>query len=140
MSESVSEHIAIRFVNEINRHDVSALASLMAPDIRFIDERGQELRGCDRVSEAWTECFHSVPDYRIAIREHLATGQKVALFGTVSGTASSPPDGSRRWISPAAWRAVISEGRISEWQAYGGQEAREKIPVRTEPPASMRSS
>ncbi len=140
VSESISEHIAIRFVNEINRHDVAALVSLMAPDIRFIDEKGCELRGRDRISEAWTVYFRSFPDYRIAIRTHLATGQMVALFGVASGTVSIPSDGTRRWASPAAWRAVISDGRISEWQVYGGQESTEKTPTRPEPLATQRSA
>lgn len=140
MSENALEHIAIRFVNEINRHDVTALASLMTPDVRFIDGRGHELRGRDRISEAWAAYFRSFPDYRIAIREHIATGQMVALFGSTSGTAADPSVATRRWTSPAAWRAIISDGRISEWQVYGGGDSPEKVPSPADASAGDRSA
>ena len=121
MSEIDSEHIAIRFVNEINRHDLGALNSLMTPDFRYIDNRGHETRGRDRTCAAWTAYFQAHPEYRIAIREHMSTGPVVALFGTTSGIPPSPSHASGGPV-PAAWRAVISEGRVAEWKAFGGPE------------------
>lgn len=118
------ERVALRFVNEINRHDVAALDQLMSGDFRFVDALGQEVRGKERMHEAWTSYFAMFPDYRIAIREHLALGPVVALFGTASGTAArnGEPAGPARWTLPAAWRAVIREGRVSEWQVYADNE------------------
>jgi len=124
MSEDEYQRVAIRFVNEINRHDVAALGAMMSSDFRFIDSLGREVRGRDRMSQAWTTYFQMFPDYRIAIREHLCQGQVVALFGAASGTVASsgdPPNVSR-WRIPAAWRAVVWEGRVAEWQVYADNE------------------
>ncbi len=119
MGEDESKHTVIRFVNEINRHDLVALASLMAADFRFIDSEGREIRGRERVCEAWTTYFASHPDFRLAIREHMAIGQFVALFGTASGSDTSTA-GARSAV-PTAWRAVVSAGQVTEWQVYGGR-------------------
>lgn len=129
MSEIESGHIAIRFVNEINRHDLVALASLMAPDFRYVDSQGHETRGRERMCQAWTALFEAFPEYRIAIREHVEIGQVVALFGTASGVEAASADAHRRWTIPAAWRAVVSEGHITEWHAYGGREPLSRIPA-----------
>jgi ketosteroid isomerase-like protein len=129
MSEVESERLAIRFVNEINRHDVAALAAMMAPDFRFIDSLGHEVRGRDRMCQAWTSYFQQFPDYHIVIREHLAQGQIVALFGNASGTVSGSgtPPVPNRWTLPAAWRAVIWEGQVTEWQVYADNEPVSKL-------------
>ena len=120
MTETDPERIALRFVNEINRHDVTALAAIMAPDFRFVDSLGQEVHGVDRMRAAWTAYFALFPDYRIAIHEHLHLGAVVALFGTASGTLADRGELPRRnhWTLPAAWRAVVRDGRIVDWQVY----------------------
>ena len=120
MSEADSERVAIRFVNEINRHDVAALAAMMAPDFRFVDSLGQEVRGVERMRAAWTSYFALFPDYRITIREHLSLGPVVALFGSASGTLAEQGElpARNRWTLPAAWRAVIRDGRVADWQVY----------------------
>lgn len=120
MAEADTERVAIRFVNEINRHDVPALTAMMAPDFRFVDSLGHEVRGVDRMQAAWTSYFALFPDYRITIREHLSLGQVVALFGTASGTLAEHGElpSRNRWTLPAAWRAVVREGRVVDWQVY----------------------
>lgn len=128
MPEVEPERLAIRFVNEINRHDVGAMAALMAPDFRFVDGLGHELRGRERMAQAWTVYFQQFPDYRIAIREHFSQGHVVALFGTASGSVADPgnPPTVHRWTIPAAWRAVVWESHVSEWQVYA-----DNLPVAT---------
>jgi ketosteroid isomerase-like protein len=114
------DRIALRFVNEINRHDLPALSALMSPDFRFVDSLGHELRGRDRMTEAWSSYFAMFSDYRIAVREHLTLGPVVALFGTATGTYASAdePTAHHRWSIPAAWRAVVRDGLVTEWQVY----------------------
>jgi len=120
MTQVDPERVAIRFVNEINRHDVSALTSLMSPDFRFVDSLGQELRGAERMGAGWDAYFALFPDYQITIREHISSGQIVALFGTASGTLAKEGELPRgnHWTLPAAWRAVVRDGRVVEWQVY----------------------
>ncbi len=118
------DRIALRFVNEINRHDLEALAALMAGDFRFIDGLGHEVRGRERAREALGAQIVRFPDYRILVHDHLVLGPTVALFGTVSGTA---PVGSElplahRWSIPSAWRAVVRDGLLTEWQVYADPE------------------
>jgi ketosteroid isomerase-like protein len=129
MSELDPDRVALRFVNEINRHDLDAIRGLMAPDFWFVDGLGQEVRGLDRMVEAWRRYFSQFPDYRISIRDHLAVGMVVALFGTASGTCAV--DGglphANRWSIPAAWRAVVRGGHIAEWQVYTDSEPVWKI-------------
>jgi ketosteroid isomerase-like protein len=123
------DRIALRFVNEINRHDVVALSALMSSDFRFVDGLGQEVRGKDRMREAWTSYFALFPDYRILVRDHLTLGAVVALFGTASGTCASgaelPPQ--NRWTIPAAWRAVVRDGLVTEWQVFTDNEPVRKL-------------
>ncbi len=124
MAELDPDRIALKFVNEINRHDVGALSAMMAPDFRFVDELGRELRGRDRMSAAWVTYFAEHPEYRVVIRDHLALGTTVALFGTASGTGGGdaialPP--GRRSV-PVALRAVVREGHVAEWQVYSESE------------------
>jgi ketosteroid isomerase-like protein len=120
MTQADPERVAIRFVNEINRHDVSALSSLMSPEFRFVDSLGQEVRGIERMSAGWLAYFALFPDYQIAIHGHFCVGEVVALFGTASGTLSEGGELPRRnrWNLPAAWRAVVRDGRVVEWQVY----------------------
>jgi ketosteroid isomerase-like protein len=129
MAETDPERVAIRFVNEINRHDTPRLASLMAPDFRFIDSLGQEVRGIERMVAAWTAYFALFPDYQITIRERLSVGQVVALFGTASGTLADGGELPHRnhWTLPAAWRAVVRDGRVADWQVYSDNTPVQKL-------------
>ncbi len=124
MTTADPDRVALRYVNEINRHDVAALSALMSPDFRFVDGLGQEVRGKDRMREAWTSYFALFPDYRISVRDHLTLGPVVALFGTASGTYAVGTElpVHNRWSVPAAWRAVVREGLVVEWQVYADNE------------------
>ena len=120
MAESDPDRTALRFVNEINRHDVPVLLELMAPDIRYIDPSGQEVRGRERMAEVWSALFGRFPDLHIVIRDHLSLGPVVGLFGVASGTVADGGEHApaTRWSRNAAWRAVVRDGRVEEWQAY----------------------
>jgi ketosteroid isomerase-like protein len=120
MTQSDPERVAIRFVNEINRHDVPAITALMSSDFRFVDSLGQEVHGVERMGAGWVAYFALFPDYQITIREHFSVGQLVALFGTASGTLAEGSELPRRnhWSLPASWRAVVRDGRVVEWQVY----------------------
>ncbi len=119
----------LRFVNEINRHDVAAMLALISDDHQFVDGLGHELRGRERLREAWTTYFQWFPDYRILIEDHLQMGIVVGLFGSASGTFSVEGELSpaRRWKIPAAWKAVVREERVERWQVYADNEPVWKI-------------
>jgi ketosteroid isomerase-like protein len=119
-SESDTARVALRFVNEINRHDVESLLALLTEDHVMIDADGIEVRGRDRLRSAWTDRFRAFPDYHLGVKEWFQSGRTVGMFGTASGTfavgAQLPAE--NRWRAPAAWRAVVRDHRIAQWQAY----------------------
>jgi len=129
MTESDVIRTALRFVNEINRHDVAALLALASEDHILTDGLGQEVRGKERLREAWTGYFGLFPDYRILIEDHMQAGVVVGLFGSASGTfaAEGEPPASHRWKIPAAWRAVVRDGRVERWQVYADNEPVRKV-------------
>jgi ketosteroid isomerase-like protein len=129
VTETDVVRVALRFVNEINRHDVGALLGLVSPDHTFVDGLGHELRGVDRLREAWTSYFRTIPDYRIVIEDHLQFGPVVGLFGSASGTcaAGNELSSARRWKIPAAWKAVVRDNHVERWQVYADNEPVRKI-------------
>jgi hypothetical protein len=69
------------------------------------------------------------PDYTVAVRETYCSDQAVVVVGSASATYSK--DGTvapeNRWSVPAAWRAVVHDRRISEWQAFVDNEPLRRV-------------
>ena len=111
---------AREFVDRINRHDVRGLTQLMTPNHRLIDPGGMVVAGPEQLQAAWHGYFQIVPDYWITIEHTFTQGHTVMLVGRAGGTYA--PDGrlspTGRWQVPAAWRAVVQEGCVAEWQVY----------------------
>lgn len=124
MPEPDAVRTALRFVNEINRHDVRALLTLASADHQLIDALGHELRGRERLHDAWVAYFERFPDYRILIEDHMQAGIVVGLFGSASGTfaVNGALSAGRRWKIPAAWKAVVREEHVERWQIYADNE------------------
>lgn len=129
LTETEIVRLALRFANDINRHDVEGIMALVSDDHLFVDSLGQEVYGRERLREAWKGYFELFPDYHMDIRETFQSGRVVALLGTASGTVQV--DGERparnRWKIPAAWRAVVDQGRVVHWQVYADNEPVRKI-------------
>lgn len=87
--------IAQSFVAAINAHDAASVLAQMTSEHRFIDSQGHAVT--------------NVPDYRIDITRWVPDEQTVLAYGTASGNG---------WSTPAAFRAVIRDGKIAEWQIY----------------------
>src|ERR1700745_3338283 len=58
-----------RWVAAINAHDVSTIASLMAPDFVFVDSLGNEVVGATKMTPGWQGYFAMCPDYWIRVRD-----------------------------------------------------------------------
>jgi hypothetical protein len=60
------------------------------------------------------------PDYTIGADTMLAEGDTVAIFGQAAGTFSGKrgPVPENRIVMPAAWKAVVRDGKIRLWQVY----------------------
>ena len=108
------------FISRINQRDTSKLAELMTEDHVFIDSSGRSVCGRQTMLAAWQGYFAFCPDYWISAVETLASGNRVAVFGSAGGTIARngqlPPDNA--WRAPAAWFAVVENELVKEWRVY----------------------
>jgi ketosteroid isomerase-like protein len=102
-----------QFVTAINTHDLDVLAVLMANDHTFIDSLGNRVQGAASMQVAWRGYFSFCPDYWIRIDELMAEGTIALAVGEAGGTI----DGTV-WRTPAAWKAVVGDGKVLEWRVF----------------------
>ena len=116
--------VVLEFVARINHQDVGGLVALMSEDHCFVDGLGQVVRGREQMEKGWLGYFDLFPDYSIQVDEILNRGNLVALFGTAEGTYSRNGKllAENHWKIPGAWKAVLREGRVSEWAVYADNE------------------
>jgi ketosteroid isomerase-like protein len=111
-------------IRAINSRRVDRIAALLTDNHRFIDSLGNVIRGGDEVVAGFAAYFKMVPDYRIAVADMLAAGNTVLVWGSARG--SYVPQGQDaalgHWQMPAAWRAIVRQGRVAEWQVYADNE------------------
>ena len=103
----------MEFVAAINRHDVEALAALMTPDHVFVDSWGQRVEGATPMEAGWRAYFAMCPDYWIRTDDVVAEGGLVLAVGEAGGTIDGIP-----WHTPAAWKAVVRDGKVTEWRVF----------------------
>jgi ketosteroid isomerase-like protein len=116
--------VALSFVDRINCHDLGGLVALMTEDHRFVDGLGQEVRWRERMEKGWVGYFAWFPDYSIKVDDVMSNGNVVAMFGSAQGTYSGKETllAEAHWAIPAAWKAVVSNERVSEWRVYADNE------------------
>ncbi len=115
----MNKDLILEFLDRINAHDVDGIASFLATDLVFIDAHDHVHRGKQMMREAWAEYFILFPDYKIEVEDVLEQENRLAIFGYASATYKGPAPGlSNFWRLPAAWKAVVSEGKIKLWQVY----------------------
>ena len=128
MSESAIT-VAQAFIRAINRQDADALAELMTEDHRFTDPLANVVEGREKMRAGWTAYFRMVPDYTVAVEETYSDGPVVVLLGVAGGTYA--PNGElkpeNRWKTIAALRAVIEDGKVSEWKVYADNEPMRRL-------------
>ena len=117
-------NVVLKFEQLINSRSAEAVCSLVTLDSVLIDSMGNRTEGVSKLRSAWVGYFRIVPDYTISHSEILANGETVAAFGSAQGTFTK--DGNLRkedfWMTPAAWRAVVKDGKIALWQVFADNE------------------
>jgi ketosteroid isomerase-like protein len=103
------------FVSCINAHDPKGIVSLCTADHIFIDSLGSQLSGRERLQQAWAGYFSLFPDYRIEIEAAVSQNAVVLACGFASATHAAS---KKSWRIPAAWRAIVRNGQMAEWQVY----------------------
>lgn len=116
--------VVLEFERLINTRNPGAICALMTAGGEFIDSMGNGFQGAGKLRAAWEGYFKMVPDYSISHSEILAEGNIVAMFGLAQGTFSKDGQLSKEnfWKTPAAWRAVVKDGKIAIWQVYADNE------------------
>lgn len=115
------EIAAVRdFVAAINQGDASQLSGLMTEDHTFIDSLGKTETGRDNMTKGWEGYFRMFPDYRVEVESILQDGNLVAAFGSASGTYNGKRGlvPANRIEMPAAWKAIVENGKVKLWQVY----------------------
>jgi ketosteroid isomerase-like protein len=124
MHTSATAQAAHRLVAAINSRDADAVAARLSSDHRFIDTLGVVICGRESLRAGWRQYFRLVPDYHIELQQLLSEGELALMVGTAGGTYSG--DGTLQarnaWSAPSAFRALVREGLVSEWQVYADNE------------------
>ena len=108
-----SDDVFRLFVAAINSHDLAGLKTLMAVDHIFVDSLGHRVVGADSMEAGWRGYFAMCPDYALRVDTVIADGDIVLAAGEAYGTI----DGTRL-KTPAAWKAVVRGGKVTEWQVF----------------------
>ncbi len=111
-----NKETVLAFIDRINAHDVDGLAALMTADHRFIDPYGNEVVGRENMTAGWRGYYEMFPVYSIEVIEIFAQGETFGMFGFAGGSFKGQADAS--WRFPAAWKAVVKDGRVALWQVY----------------------
>ena len=122
MEEPIS--VVLKFEQAINSRSAEAVCALLTPDSIFVDSLGNQIEGAAKMRSAWEGYFKMVPDYAISHSDIFANAGIVAVFGAAQGTFSK--DGTLRredfWKMPAAWRAVVKDGKVARWEVFADNE------------------
>jgi ketosteroid isomerase-like protein len=157
MTENLqSLEVAMDFIKRINAGDINALCELMMENHIFQDALGKRFMGRETMRQGWTNYLKMVADYQVHADEFFQTGERVAIFGMASGRYVGPQilgakagNGSQEqasatgaesnvgpngfWEVPAAWRAVVQNGKIAEWRVYADNQPLRKLMGDTTP-------
>src|ERR1700674_3461237 len=116
-------------VARINCHDVGALVEWMTDDHLFVDSLGRAMHGRESMRGAWEAYFRWFPDYRVVVEQMAFRDGVVLACGVAAGTygAGGSPRAEDAWSAPAAWRAVVRDGRIAHWQVYCDNEPARRV-------------
>jgi ketosteroid isomerase-like protein len=140
MAQSAEVECVLRFVAAINDHDPDRIAELMTDDHMFVDSLDSARTGKKDMWRAWNQYMAMFPDYRIHVEETFQNRELVGLFGRATGTWAV--DGElleeNRFDVPAAWKAVVRDGKVKHWQVYADNDpVRRIIDAASAPPEDL---
>jgi predicted enzyme related to lactoylglutathione lyase len=108
------------FVLAINSHDANVISNYLSDDHIFIDAAGKKISGKDEVKKGWETYLKMFPDYQIIINSFNDKATVWLAEGTAEGTyrGISTVSGDNHFKIPAAWKAVIENGKVKSWQVF----------------------
>ena len=111
----MKKEIIFKFVDAINRQDLSLIIDMMAEDFLFIDTYGGQANK-EQMKTGWKGYFDWFPNYRIEIQDYLENNDFSIILGKVSASYLGEKD--KYWEIPAAWKVIVSENWIENWQVF----------------------
>jgi len=116
----MNKQIFLDFATVINARDVEKIYALMSADHTFIDAHGNKVEGRDKMKAGWAGYFQWFPDYKIEVTDIFEDRDTVAAFGFAGGTFKGlkTESNSNYWRLPAAWKAIVEDGKVKLWQVY----------------------
>jgi ketosteroid isomerase-like protein len=129
MAAKAPVEVVLAFMDRINARDVGQLCALMTEDHLFVDGLANRIQGRETMRKGWTMYFGMFPDYRVSHTEIFSQGNVVGCFGYAEGTFAAKGElpKENHWNVPAAWRAVVHDGLVAEWQVYADNQQARKI-------------
>ncbi len=129
MTAKAPIEIVLAFMDRINAADLAQLCALMTEDHLFVDGLGNRIQGRETMRQGWAMYFGMFPDYRVSHTEIFSQGNVVACFGSAEGTfaVKGVLPKENHWSVPAAWRAVVRDGLVAEWQVHADNQQARKI-------------
>jgi ketosteroid isomerase-like protein len=129
MATPAPTEVVLAFMERINAGDVDGIVALLTDDHVFVDGLGNRVVGKEKMRGGWKYYFSMFPDYRVSHEEVFADRDVVAVFGSATGTlavkGALPKE--NHWEAPAAWKAVVRDGKIAEWRVYCDNQPARKI-------------
>jgi ketosteroid isomerase-like protein len=128
MTEKLPVETVLAFLEQIHARNVDGLCALMTEDHLFVDGLANRMQGRESMRKGWAGYFRMFPDYRVSHTDVFSQADVVAAFGSAEGTLAVKGElpKENHWNAPAAWRALVGDGLIAEWQVYAdNQSARE---------------
>jgi hypothetical protein len=112
--------VVLDFVNAINNIDIDRINRLMSENHLFIDSQDNRMNGKEKMKQAWIAYFAMFPDYKIEINEVFEKDSLICILGYASGTYRNiqNENNSNYWRIPAAWKAIVADNKIKQWQVY----------------------
>ncbi len=108
------------FVAAINSGDVNTIYNYMSEDHVHIDGQGNKVQGREKVQAGWEGYFRMFRDYKIEINSFTENATVFLAEGTAEGTYGDTKSvsGDNYFKIPAAWKAVIENGKVKQWQIF----------------------
>jgi len=127
--------IAMDFIKRINSGDAEAICQLMTADHIFPGCSWQAFHWARQDARRLARLFQDCRGLSDPCGEFFQTGERLAIFGSASGTYSGHGDASsdKFWKVPAAWRVVIRDGLVAEWCVYADNQALRKLMGEAQP-------
>ena len=112
--------VVLQFVEAINSASADKMVELITEDHIFVDAGDGKYQGREVMKQGWMGYFSMFPDYMIDIVDLTENDSIIGIFGYASGTYKGLKNETKDnyFRIPAAWKAVVVDGKIKHWQVY----------------------